>query len=354
MASWHDEVRKIKSWIDRNIEDDISLSKISKFCGYSPHYLSKKFHELEGISLKQYILTSKIQRCAVQLFETDERILDIALNHGYSSQEAFTRAFLKVYGITPWSYRKLQKPSPASEKSRLLHSVGFTKPMGGMDMKIYVKQMYDWNYYAYFAEDVEEKYWDYFKEDLWWQVGNNFVKSFDNVKDFEYCADNFTKYGETAVKQQLKILAAPWEKALDSFIAEIKKPGVDWYIHGSAAMALWGIDVEPKDVNIIVPNYSDFDKVRDHFCKFAIRPIERCENWLMSGYGEIFMEAVIGIAFHNKELEPYDMGKLGKINYKGTEVYVSSLEMLRQDNINYNRLDRVKAIEEKIKQNTAL
>lgn len=217
-------------------------------------------------------------------------------------------------------------------------------------MKIYVKQMYDWNYYAYFAEDVDEKYWNYFKENLWWQVGNNFVKSFDNVKDFEYCADNFTKYGETAIKQQLKIIPAPWEKALDLFIPEIEKLGVDWYIHGSVAMALWGIDVAPKDVNIIIPNYSDFDRVRDHFCKYAIRPIERCENWIMSGLGEIFMEAVIGISFHNKELEPYDMSKLGKINYNGTEVYVSGLEMLRQDNINYHRMDRVKAIEDKIRQ----
>jgi hypothetical protein len=223
-----------------------------------------------------------------------------------------------------------------------------------MDMKIYVKQMYDWNYYAFFAEDVDERYWGYFKENLWWQVGNSFIKSYDNVKDFEYCADNFTKYGETAIKQQLKILTPPWENALDSFISEIQKLGVDWYIHGSTAMALWGIDVAPKDVNIIIANYSDFDKVRNHFYKFAIRPIERCENWLMSGYGEIFMEAVIGIAFHNKELEPYDMRKLGRDDYKGTEVYVSSLEMLRQDNINYNRLDRVKAIEEKIGQNTGL
>lgn len=349
MFSWYDEIQKIKSWIDKNIED-VSLAQLSNYFGYSPHYLSKKFHELEGIPLKEYILTSRIQHAAIHLVETNDRIIDIALSHGYSSQEAFTRAFLKVYGITPWSYRKLQKPSQNAVKSRLLHSVGFTKPIGGMDMKIYVKQMYDWNYYAYFAEDVDEKYWNYFKENLWWQVGNNFVKSFDNVKDFEYCADNFTKYGETAIKQQLKIIPAPWEKALDLFIPEIEKLDVDWYIHGSVAMALWGIDVAPKDVNIIIPNYSDFDRVRDHFCKYAIRPIERCENWIMSGLGEIFMEAVIGISFHNKELEPYGMSKLGKINYNGTEVYVSGLEMLRQDNINYHRMDRVKAIEDKIRQ----
>jgi AraC-like DNA-binding protein len=354
MFTWYDEVQKIKFWIDSNIEENISLSQLSNLSSYSPFYLSKKFHDIEGISLKEYILISKIQHSAIQLNETDDRIIDIAMNHGYSSQEAFTRAFMRVYKITPWSYRKLQKPSPTAEKSRLLHSVGFTKPFGGMDMKIYAKQMYDWNYYAFFAEDVDEKYWNYFKENQWWQIGNSFTKSYDNVKDFEYCAENFTRYGETAIKQQLKILATPWEKALDLFIPEIKKLGVDWFVHGSVAKSLWGIDVAPKDVNIIIPNYSDFDKVRNHFYKLAIRPIERCENWLMSGHGKIFMEAEIGIAFHNKELEPYDMSKHEKISYKGTEVYVSSLEMLRQDNINYNRLERVKAIEEKIREKTAL
>ncbi|MDD4296294.1 MAG: AraC family transcriptional regulator [Ruminiclostridium sp.] len=354
MFSWYDEVQKIKSWIDRNIEENISLSQLSSFSGYSPYYVSKKFHELEGISLREYILILKIQHSAIQLNETDDRIIDIAMSHGYSSQEAFTRAFMKVYRISPWSYRKLQKPSPNAEKSRLLHSVGFTKPIGGMDMKIYVKQMYDWNYYAFFAEDVDEKYWDFFKENLWWQIGNSFTRSYDNVKDFEYCAENFTRYGETAIKQQLKILTTPWEKALDLFIPEIKKLGVDWFVHGSVAMSLWGIDVAPKDVNIIIPNYSDFDKVRNHFYKLAIRPIERCENWLMSGLGEIFMDAVIGISFHNKELESYDMSKHGKIAYKGTEVYVSSLEMLRQDNMNFNRFERVKSIEEKTRQIAAL
>ena len=350
MLSLYDRIQKIKSWIDSNVEERISLSKLSEISGYSSFYLSRKFHEIENIPLKEYILVSKIQHAANRLNETNERIIDIAINHGYSSQEAFTRAFLKIYGTTPQVYRKLQKPSPSSEKRRLLNSVGFTKPIGGREMKIYVKQMYDWNYYAYFAEDVDEKYWAYFKEDLWWQIGSSFIKSFDNVKDFEYCAENFTKYGELSMKQQLKIIPTPWEKALDLFISEMEKINVDWYVHGSTAMALWGIDVAPKDVNVIIPSHSDFDQVRNHFYKFAIRPIERCENWIMSGLGYIFMEATIGIAFHNKELEPYDMNQLGKVIYNGSEVSVSSLDMLRQDNAQYNRQDRVDLIDDKLKQ----
>lgn len=352
MFSWYDKVQEIKSWIDKNIEEEITLSKLSSDMGYSSFYLSKKFHAIEGISLKEYVLVSRIQHAANQLHRTEEKIIDIAIGHGYSSQEAFTRAFIKVYGITPWVYRKLQKPSPITEKSRLLHSVGFTKPIGGMDMKIYVKQMYDWNCYAYYAENIDEKYWNYFKDNLWWQVGNNFIKSYDNVRDFEYCAENYTKHGEVAIKQQLKLLPTPWKKALDLFIEEMHQLDVDWYIHGSTAMALWGIDVKPKDVNIIISNYSDFDKVRDHLYKYAIRPIERCDNWIMSGLGDLFMEAVIGIAFHNKELEPYDRSKLGKVVHNGKEVYVSSLEMLKQDNENFGRLERVQEIEDRIRKNS--
>jgi len=211
-------------------------------------------------------------------------------------------------------------------------------------MKIHVKQMSDWNYYAYVAENVDEKYWDYFRNDFWWQVGNNFIKTYDNVKDFEYCAENFLKFGEISIKQQLKILPTPWKKALDLFASEIEKLNVDWFVHGSTAMALWGIAVEPKDVNIIISNYSDFDKVREHFYKFAINPIERCENWIMSGLGTVFMEAAISIAFHNKELEPCDMNTLEKVTHNGRDLYISTIEMLKQDNLLLNRLDRVNAI----------
>jgi len=348
--SWDERVQIIKVWIDENLENIPSLSELAKHIGYSYFYVTRKFHEIEGVSFRKYIVNRKIQQAAIDLYMTSERTIDIAIRYGYSSQEAFTRAFVKIYGISPADYRRIQKPNLSAEKIRLLNSVGFTKPIGGTDMKIYVKQMYDWNYYAYFAENVDERYWDYFKSDLWWQIGNSFTKSFDNVKDFEYCAENFTKYGETAIKQQLKIIPIPWEKALDVFITEISKLDVDWFIHGSVAMTLWGIDVAPKDINIIIANCFDFDKVRNHFNKYAIRPIERCNDWIMSGLGYIFMETTIGIAIQNKDIEPYDMSQLEKVDYNGHKIFIVNLDTLKQNNDYYGRPERVKLIEEKMKQ----
>ncbi len=351
MYSWYDIIQRMKGLIEENIEEVPRLSDIAKKIGYSSFYLTKKFHEIEGISYREYVLIRRIQHAALNLYTTRDRVIDVAIKYGYSSQEAFTRAFVRVYKVSPSRYRKMQKPTAHSEKSDLLTINGLTEIMnteGGKEMKLYVKQMYDWNCYAYYAEDVDKKYWEYFENELWWKLGNSFIKQYDGVKDFKYCAANFTKYGELAIKQRLKILPTPWEKALSLFIAEMKKLNIDWYVHGSTAMALWGLDVAPKDVNIIIANYSDFDKVRSHFYKFAIRPIERCENWMMSGLGDIFMKAVICLAFHNKELEPYDTSNLCQITYNGDEIYISSLEMLKKDNENFNRPDRISMIEKKI------
>lgn len=152
-------IQIMKSWIDENIEDIPPLSEMAERLGYSYLYATKKFHEIEGISFREYIAIRKLRNAASDLYMTTEKTIDIAIRYGYSSQEAFTRAFVKIFGITPAAYRKIQKPTSSAEKSVLLEHTGITEPNlmnGGKDMKLYVKQMYDWNCYAYFAEDVDE------------------------------------------------------------------------------------------------------------------------------------------------------------------------------------------------------
>lgn len=216
-------------------------------------------------------------------------------------------------------------------------------------MKIYVKQMRDYNCYAYVAEDVAEAHWPYFQDALWWQIGSHFLKSYDNIPDFPVCAANFAQYGETAVRQQLRLLPAPWEEALDRLIPELKALGVDWYIHGSVAMALWGLDVTPRNLNIIFPNSADFDRVRSCLLPYTIRPFERCDNWVMSGLGELFLSAVVGMSFANPSAVPYNRNALARISYHGETLQISTLEMLRRDNEAYGRPERVRMIEEQMR-----
>ena len=351
MGTWPGMTHLIKEWIEENPAEVPPLSQMAARLGYSCDYTARMFRRTEGIPLRQYVANRRLARAAADLYLSGERLLDVALRYGYSSQEALTRAFVSAYGLPPAAYRRLRKPTADAQKSGLLNTVrGNCKPEGGLDMKLSVKQMYDWNCYAYVAEDVAEAHWDYFKSELWWQLGNGFIKTFDNVPDFSHCAANFEKHGETAVMQQLGLLPAPWEKALRAFAAAMDafETPCAWYVHGSAALALWGIPAAPKDVNIIIPNASDFEAVRARLHTLAIRPFERCENWLMSGLGDIFLDVTVSIAFHNEDMEPFDLQTLAKRPFHGRELYVATLETLRQDNINLNRLERVRAIEARL------
>ncbi len=94
------------NWVDNNIKMNPTLEDMSSFVGYSPYYCSAKFHEYMGITFKQYIAKRKLKYATIDIKDTNKKILDIALEYGFSSQEAFTRAFVAAYGRTPYKYRK--------------------------------------------------------------------------------------------------------------------------------------------------------------------------------------------------------------------------------------------------------
>lgn len=114
MYEWNEAVQKMIDWIEEHICDEPTLTQISKQIGYSPYYCSVRFHEITGITLKSYIAGRRLRLAALAVRDTDERIIDIAVRCGYSSQEALTRAFQTAFGCTPASYRRDPVPIPLS------------------------------------------------------------------------------------------------------------------------------------------------------------------------------------------------------------------------------------------------
>ncbi|WP_432665525.1 AraC family transcriptional regulator [Wukongibacter baidiensis] len=112
MYEWNETVQKMITWIEKNIEKRSPLLSLSKQIGYSTYYCSNQFHSITGMTLRDYITGRRVSRAAIDIRDTDERILDIAIKYGFSSQEAFTRAFAKAFGTTPRKYRISQKPIP--------------------------------------------------------------------------------------------------------------------------------------------------------------------------------------------------------------------------------------------------
>lgn len=112
LYEWNETVQQMIDWIEENITEDTSLTKMSLQTGYSPYYCSVRFHEICGMTIRNYITLRRLSLAADEIRCSSERIIDIAVKYGYSSQEALTRAFRSAFGCAPAAYRKYPTPIP--------------------------------------------------------------------------------------------------------------------------------------------------------------------------------------------------------------------------------------------------
>ena len=113
-------VEDMVEWVENNIENEPTLERMAYDMGYSKFYCSAKFHEYVGISYKEYVLKRKLALAAELLLKTDDRMIDIAVRYGFSSHEAFTRAFRKGYGYSPSHFRTNRPPILLHEKVNIV------------------------------------------------------------------------------------------------------------------------------------------------------------------------------------------------------------------------------------------
>ncbi|TYQ12716.1 UNVERIFIED_CONTAM: AraC family transcriptional regulator [Acetivibrio alkalicellulosi] len=92
--------------IENNIRSKISVLDLSKELGFSFYYYCRLFKSITGYSPKSYILARKITESISKLIETDIRIIDLAIEFGFGSSEAYTRAFYKIVNKNPSEVRK--------------------------------------------------------------------------------------------------------------------------------------------------------------------------------------------------------------------------------------------------------
>ena len=114
MYEWIYAVQKLIDFIDDNAVNNPSLEEISRQVGYSPYYCSMQFHRVAGTTIKSYMAKRRLCMATLAVRDTDRRIIDIALDYGYSAQSVLTRAFKDAYGCTPAAYRKNPVPIPLS------------------------------------------------------------------------------------------------------------------------------------------------------------------------------------------------------------------------------------------------
>ena len=99
-------VEHAKNYIYQNLHNNIVIGRIGKQIGVNTSYLSELFHNVEGVTIQQYIRQEKIRLAENMLRYSNYDIREIANYLSFCSQSYFGSVFKAQTGMSPARYRK--------------------------------------------------------------------------------------------------------------------------------------------------------------------------------------------------------------------------------------------------------
>lgn len=112
-------IKKSIKYIEDNLDKKIELEELADKVFLSKYYFHRIFHASMGEPVAEYVRKRRLTEAAKELLNTNNKIIDIALKYQFSSQEAFTKAFKRIYGIPPREYRRSRiNPSVINSSSK--------------------------------------------------------------------------------------------------------------------------------------------------------------------------------------------------------------------------------------------
>ena len=91
--------------------ENLTVENLAQRAELSPRQLHRKFREVFGLSVQEFLIKTRIQAASDRLLRTDQPIAVIATDLGFCDQSAFTQLFRKHMGLTPRQFR-LRYASP--------------------------------------------------------------------------------------------------------------------------------------------------------------------------------------------------------------------------------------------------
>ncbi len=105
-------VQKMQDYIETHLETEITLADLSRVSLFSPWYAYRLFKLYTGLTPAEYIRRLRLSESAKRLKSEHCRVIDAALDTGFSSVDGFQRAFRKEFGCNPAQYAREKMPIP--------------------------------------------------------------------------------------------------------------------------------------------------------------------------------------------------------------------------------------------------
>ena len=103
---WVERMLRTLDHIQTHLDTDVSPLELARMAGFSPHHFHRVFRGMLGESVMGYVRRLRLERAALRLKHGEASIATVALDAGYSSHEAFTRAFRDRFGVAPSAFRE--------------------------------------------------------------------------------------------------------------------------------------------------------------------------------------------------------------------------------------------------------
>jgi hypothetical protein len=167
-------------------------------------------------------------------------------------------------------------------------------------------------------------------------VEDGFAKRFpSDTPHLDRIYQNFAHYAEEMVLQMAQVHPAPWDKALSAFLQLVEGQQIDWWLAGSAALSVRGLDVKPRDVDLMVDDASA-PRLGELLLEYLVEPVLPTEGWIGNWFGRAFLHArlewVGGV--HTSADTPYvsdfgptAAGRLEIVDWHGEDIRVPPLEL---------------------------
>lgn len=99
-------IPRILMWMKEHYREDITLDDVAGALGYTNGYISHCLGNIGNMNFRTLLNSFRVEHAKELLHKSQSKIIDIALECGFSCERSFHRAFLAIMGTTPGEYRK--------------------------------------------------------------------------------------------------------------------------------------------------------------------------------------------------------------------------------------------------------
>lgn len=92
--------------IEDHLDEPVEAAELARIAMTSEYHFRRMFSALAGIPLSEYIRRRRLTLAGAEVLAGERTLLDVAVRYGYSSGEAFARAFRAVHGVGPGEARR--------------------------------------------------------------------------------------------------------------------------------------------------------------------------------------------------------------------------------------------------------